>query len=122
MALRLARKVLSCWVYFTFASLIRAAMALALAPPPYFETWSRKCVVQLFGHGVPERLGCSCDAFHVPRTVRISVPVGMQPGRQIIDSFRGECMFDGQDAGANDSSFRAGFGLGDNQMLRRQRR
>jgi hypothetical protein len=42
--------------------------------------------------------------------------------REIIDSLRGEGIFDSQDAGPNDSGFRAGYGLGDIQVLGRQRR
>ena len=78
--------------------------------------------MQLFGHGVTERLGCLGDAFHILQIVGILLSAGMQPGREIVDSLRGEGMFDGQDAGPNDSSFRAGFGLGDIQVLGRQRR
>jgi hypothetical protein len=61
------------------------------------------------------------DAFHI-LPIGILVSAGIQRGYEIIDSFRGEGMFDGQDAGPNDSSFWPGFGLGDIQMLGRQRR
>ena len=62
------------------------------------------------------------DMFHVLEIVGILVSAGMQPGHEFVDSLWGQGIFDGQDAGPDDSSFRAGFGLGDTQVLGRQRR
>jgi hypothetical protein len=109
----------------------RAGEAALFAAPPLgvpvfdifvWEKWSRKCGVQLFGHGVTERLGRLDDVFLFLQIFGILVSAGMQRGCEIVDSLRGEGVFDGQDAGSNYSSFRAGFGLGDIQMLGRQRR
>ena len=77
--------------------------------------------MQLFAHGVTERLGRLDDVFLFLQIVGILVSAGMQRGCEIDDSLRGEGIFDGHDAGPNDPSFRAGFGLGDVQVLGRQR-
>ena len=66
--------------------------------------------------GVGER-AVGSRMFPFAQIVGLFVSAEMQHGCEVIDSVRGEGIFDGQDAGPNHSSFRPGFGLGDIQVL-----